>query len=219
LHLLKALARLACMGSTQAEPTVSPHSRVPPALHSRAIADLRFIRDTMASVSAYTAFSGWGLTAVGAGALVAGMVATRQQHLEGRLLVWLADALVSIVVGVLASVLKARSAGQPLWAGPIRKFSLSFAPAILAGAVLTVVLLSTDFARLLPGIWLLLYGTGLASAGAFSARIIPIIGVGFFALGVLTLASAPALANALLMAGFGGLHVLLGLVIARRHGG
>jgi hypothetical protein len=207
------------MASSRAAPTASRHVGVPRALHSRAVEDLRFIRETMANATAYTAFSGRGLTAVGIGAVLTGVVAMQQSGLQPQLWVWLTDAAVSMVLGVLASVLKARSAGQSLSAGPVRKFCLGFAPAILAGAVLTVVLMRSPLARLLPGVWLLLYGTGLASAGALSARIIPVVGAGFFVLGVLTLALSPAWANALLVVGFGGLHLLMGLVIVRRHGG
>jgi hypothetical protein len=199
------------------EPQPSP---VPPALHSRAIADLRFIRDTMASATSYTAFSGWGLAIVGCGAVLTGLVALQQPSFVSQLTVWLADAGVSAAIGVLSSIHKARVAGQALTAGPIRKFCLSFAPAILAGAVLTVVMSRSGSAvSLLPGIWLLLYGAGLMSSGALSVRIIPTVGAGFFALGVLTLAAAPAWANTLLIGGFGGLHIVLGIVIARRHGG
>jgi hypothetical protein len=184
------------------------------------MADLRFIRDTMASATSYTAFSGWGLAVVGCGAVLTGLIAMQQPTVVSQLTAWLADAGVSAAIGVLWSIRKARVAGQALTAGPIRKFCLSFAPAILAGAVLTMVMLrDTSAVNLLPGIWLLLYGTGLISSGALSVRIIPVIGAGFFALGVLTLIAAPAWANTLLIGGFGGLHIVLGTIIAWRHGG
>jgi len=200
-------------------PTATERTPLPPALHSRALADLQFIRNTMASATSYTAFSGWGLVLVGIGALLCGLIALQRPRLVDQLNLWIVDAGLSLAVGALSSVLKARSAGQSLTVGPIRKFSLSFAPAILAGGVLTATLIRTASAGLLPGVWILLYGTGLASAGALSVRIIPIIGGCFFALGAVALISDPWWANALLMIGFGGLHVVLGLVIARRFGG
>jgi len=207
------------MISASTQSADAPRTGQSSALHSRALADLQFIRNTMARASAYTAFSGWGLVVLGAGALLSGLIARQRPRLIDQLTLWVMDAGLSMAVGALSAILKARSAGQSLTAGPIRKFSLSFAPAILAGGVLTGVLIRTASAALLPGIWLLLYGTGLASAGALSVRIIPLIGTCFFALGAITLLASPAWANALLMIGFGGLHVVLGVVIARRFGG
>ena len=89
----------------------------------------------------------------------------------------------------------------------------------LAGALLTVVLLRAGSSAVLPGIWLLLYGTGVVTGGAFSVRIVPVMGLGFMALGAVALVAPPAWGNALLAAGFGGLHIVFGAVIARRHGG
>lgn len=197
------------------EPALDP----PVALHSRAIADLRFIRDTMARATAYTAFSGWGLVAVGCGALAAGWLASHQETLTDRLYIWLADAAVSVLVGSITSVLKARAFRQPLFAGPIRKFSLSFAPSILAGAVLTIFVLPTGAAPLLPGLWLVLYGAGLAAAGTLSVWVIPCMGACFFVLGVIALGGPAAWSNALLTAGFAGVHIVAGGVIARNYGG
>ena len=89
-------------------------NREPPALHSRAIADLRFIRETMANAGSYTAFSGWGLMIVGVGALIAGWLASLRSFVVEPIAVWVADAGISIVIGAPLSFLKARAAGQPL---------------------------------------------------------------------------------------------------------
>jgi hypothetical protein len=191
----------------------------PAALHTRAIADLRFIRETMARATSYTAFSGWGLMVVGCGALIAGLVASREAALVNRLSIWLADAGLSVFVGAISAALKARAWEQPLFGGPIRKFSLSFAPAIMAGAVLTAFILRSGSASLLPGLWLLLYGAGLAAAGTLSVWVIPFMGACFFALGVIALSGPAAWANSLLIAGFAGAHIISGAVIARRYGG
>jgi hypothetical protein len=190
-----------------------------PSLHSRAVADLAFIRETMANATSYTAFSGWGLILIGFGAILAGLWAAREAQLAQRLDIWLADAGISITIGAISVALKARHAGQPLFVGPIRKFSLSFAPAIVAGAVLTAVLMPTPAASILPGVWLLLYGTGLAAAGTMSVWVIPCMGAGFFALGILALVGPSDWNNALLTAGFSGFHIVFGAVVMRKYGG
>jgi len=45
------------------------------------------------------------------------------------------------------------------------------------------------------------------------------MGMAFMALGAVALVAPPTWRDALLAAGFGGLHVIFGIVIAWRHGG
>ena len=71
----------------------------------------------------------------------------------------------------------------------------------------------------LPGCWLLLYGAAAATGGAFSVRIVPILGLCFMALGVVAFAVPAAWGHWFMAAGFGGLHIGFGLVIARKYGG
>jgi hypothetical protein len=101
----------------------------------------------------------------------------------------------------------------------LRKFALSFGPSIAAGAVLTAMLLRSHAFDLLPGVWLLLYGSGLIAGGAFSVRLVPVMGGCFFVCGVIAALAPAALGNLLLLAGFAGLHIGFGVVIVRRYGG
>jgi hypothetical protein len=128
-------------------------------------------------------------------------------------------AAASALIGALSTARKTRSARQPLIPGPARKFALSLAPAVVSGALLTAALGRADRFDLLPGTWLLLYGAGLVAAGAWSVRIVPIIGTTFMVLGAVGLLVPPAWSNWLLMAGFGGLHVAFGVIVGRKHGG
>src|SRR4051812_45537142 len=191
----------------------------PPALHDRAIDNLRFIRETMERAASFTAVPGWGGVLMGVTAIAAAIVAAQQQSRTLWLATWMVEALVALMVGGWAMDRKARRAEQPLLSGPGRKFALSYSPPILVGILLTIVLYRAGLVHALPGMWLSLYGTAVVTGGAFSVKIVPVMGVCFMLLGAVALFSPPAWGNYLMVAGFGGLHIIFGIIIARRHGG
>jgi hypothetical protein len=191
----------------------------PVALHSRAMDNLRFIRETMERAGAFTAVPGWGGVIIGLTALAATFVAARQPTPERWLIAWLMEGMLAVGIGAIAMKLKSDSAGQALSSAPARRFVLSFAPPLLAGALLGGVLYRSNLIGALPGTWLLLYGTGVVTGGAFSVRVVPIMGLCFMGLGAAALFLPLAWANALLGIGFGALHIVFGIVIARRYGG
>ncbi|MFZ0635116.1 MAG: hypothetical protein WA755_05980 [Candidatus Acidiferrales bacterium] len=196
-----------------------PRSSKPVALDDRARDNLRFIRETMERASSFTAVPGWGGVAMGITAAGAAVVASRQQHPEAWLLTWVAEAVIALAIASWSTIAKAREANLPLLAGPGRKFALSFAPAMFVGALLTVVLYHAGDAAAIPGVWLLLYGTGVVTGGAFSIRVVPLMGLCFMVLGTIALFSPASWGNILLGMGFGGLHIVFGAVIARSYGG
>ncbi|HEU4631501.1 MAG TPA: hypothetical protein VFS08_17235 [Gemmatimonadaceae bacterium] len=191
----------------------------PPALHARAMDNLRFIRETMERAGSFTAVSGWAMCATGGLALVAALVAEFDANSPRWLAAWMGALVGSVAISVWATVRKARRAGMPLLSGPGRKFVLAFSPPMLVGALLTVVLVRSGQAALLPGTWLLLYGTAVLAAGAFSVRVVPAMGGCFFLLGAAALFAPPQVAHVLMLLGFAGLHVGFGIAIARSHGG
>lgn len=191
----------------------------PPALHLRAMDNLRFIRQTMEDAVYFTAVSGVGEIVVGLTALAAAWLAARQTTAQGWLAVWLGEALIAAVVTGGAVVWKARQARLSLVSRPGRRFALGLVPPLAAGALLSVALFAAGERALLPGMWLLLYGTAVVTGGAFSVRIVPIMGLGFMALGGAALFAPAGWGDAFLAAGFGGLNLVFGLFIARRHGG
>jgi len=195
------------------------HRAEPIPINAHAYDNLRYIRETMERAGSFTAVPGWGGLWMGVTALVAGAVAGRQPTIERMLAVWVAGAPVGLAIGVWAIVRKAQRARLPLLSCPGRKFVLSLAPSILAGALLTLALYQAGLEAVIPGMWLLLYGAGVVTGGAFSVRVVPVMGVCFMALGATALFSPAGWGNWFLMAGFGGLQIVFGLMIARRFGG
>ena len=193
--------------------------RAVPSLQGRAIDDLRFIRETMANAAAFTAVSGWGMVAVGATAFAAAAVAVAQPTVRDQLIAWFAAAAVSIAISAYAIWRKAKRANAPLFHGAGRKFLLSFLPPMTVGAILTYVLLESGNFALVPPMWLMLYGTAVITGGAFSVRVVPLMGLLFIGAGVVSLMLPAWTTHWLLGAAFGALHVIFGLIIARRHGG
>ncbi|MBI3684514.1 MAG: hypothetical protein HY235_29420 [Acidobacteria bacterium] len=199
---------------------MSPHqARSPIPLHQHAIDNLRYIRDTMERASSFTAVPGWGGFAMGLTAAPAAVIAVRQPDPQHWMAVWLVEALVAIAIGVYCMYRKAAASGSGMLTAPARKFALSFAPPLVAGAVLTGAFYSAELWKPLPGLWLMMYGTGVMTGGAFSARIVPVMGVCFAALGAVCLFAPAEWGNWFLLAGFGGLHMVFGVLIARRYGG
>jgi len=191
----------------------------PPALHARAMDNLKYIRETMERATAFTNISGWGQVAIGVTALAASFIAAHQKGFKNWLAIWCAEAVVALLIAGWSMDRKARAAKMPLLSGPGRKVAFSLSPPILAGGLLTVVLYRAGLVNVIPGLWLLLYGTGVITGGMFSVSVIPIMGVCFMTLGAAAFFAPPGFADWFMGAGFGGLHIVFGVLIARRYGG
>jgi hypothetical protein len=182
--------------------------------------NLEFIRETMERAGSFTAVSGLGMIGDGVLAVVAAPVAhALRASVDLWLATWLATAVVALALSGAATARKAHRARAPLLSGPGRKLLLSFAPPMLVGALLTAVLYRHGLAQLLPGVWLLLYGTAVVTGGAFSVRIVPALGLALMALGAVALAAPLGWGDWLMAAGFGGGHIAFGILVARRYGG
>ena len=195
-------------------PTESPAD-----LHAHAIENLRFIRKTMESAGSFTAVSGLGQVLIGASAIVAAVIASRDRVAAHWLGVWLIEGTLALLVGAWFIRGKAKVTGLALNSGVSRKFLICFAPPLLAGALLTGVLYGAGEIRLLPGTWLLMFGVAVVTGGAQSVRIVPFMGAAFMLLGAAALVAPARFGDFFMAAGFGGLLIGFGAVIARRHGG
>ena len=184
----------------------------------RAADNLSFIRDTMERAAAFTAVPGWGGVLIGCTALLASAVAANRR-VSDQFLIWLAEAGVAVVLAIFAVRVKSKRLKLSLQSRPARRALLSFMPPLVAGAILTAALHGTPFLSYVPGLWLLLYGAAVVTGGAFSVRIVPVMGLCFMFLGAASLLAPVRFGNLFLALGFGVLHIVFGTMIARRHGG
>lgn len=188
-------------------------------IDARAADHLRYIRETMERAVEFTAVPGWGGVATGITALAAATAAVRQTSPRAWLAVWLVEAFVAVAIAAPAAATKAHRANSALFSGPGRRFALSFVPPILVGGLLTFSLYHAGFTSALPGVWLLLYGTAIVTGGAFSVRVVPVMGLCLMALGAIALFSPAAWGDYFMAAGFGAVQIAFGVWIARHYGG
>jgi len=202
----------------------------PPALSDRALDNLRFIRETMERAGTFTAVSGSGITITGIVALVATLVAGTDYTSPRWLITWVATAPIAFSASVYLTMKKSREVQAMVTVALARKLALAFFPSLVAGAVLTAVALRAGWFAALPGMWLMMYGAAVMAGGAMSVSIVPVMGAMFMAFGAAALAAPlvfaswptelrAVLLNAIMAAGFGGLHILFGFAISRRYGG
>ena len=200
-------------------PLVTESHPEPPALHDRAMDNLRYIRETMERATAFTGISGFGAIAIGVTALLATAIAALQSTFKYWLAVWIAEGLISLLIAGWSMDRKARAIEMPLGSGPARKAVFSLTPPMLAGGLLTIMLVGAGMTNAIPGVWLLLYGTGVITGGMYSVKVVPIMGICLMALGAAALFAPPSFANYFMAAGFGGLHLIFGAIIVRKYGG
>ena len=217
----KVLDRILCLcySFPMSFPEPARRHAPPLAIDDHARENLRFIRQTMERAGSFTAVPGWGGVALGITAIGAAIVASQQTTRNEWLIVWLVEAVLAIAIAGWSALVKARRAQDSLLSGPARKFALSFVPPVFVGGILTYVLFHNGLVGAVPATWLLLYGTGVVTGGAFSIRAVPFMGLCFMVLGTVAFFCPSGWADILLGVGFGGFHILFGAIIARNYGG
>lgn len=196
----------------------APGHRAPDSLQQHAADNLRFIRATMESATAFTGVSGKGYVLAGLSAVFASWLAAQQAAPLTWLGVWMLELVLAGSLALALTAAKTERQGKSLWSASGRKLLLAFIPAMTIGGVLTLALFLRNDLSLLPGIWLGLYGAAVTTAGAHSVRIVPVMGIAFMVLGAAVLL-LPLPPDLMLGVGLGGLHIVFGSVLWRNHGG
>lgn len=190
-----------------------------PSLHGRAMDNLKFIRETMERSTHFTAVPGYGGIFMGLTAIAAAYIAQNQPVKRDSLTVWLVEAILAFAIGLFAMWQKSKVANVPLTSAPAKKFATNFLPPLICGVVITLGLWRFGHFEAMIPIWILLYGAAIVCGGAFSVKAVPILGWSFIALGACSFFIDARFANLFMALSFGVLHIVFGLVIARKYGG
>jgi hypothetical protein len=148
--------------------------------------------------------------------LLAAVVASTSAMRPHWLAVWLIAAFVASLAGGVLMARQASRQGFTLFGAPVRKFVLGLAPGLFAGAAMTFVQWQAGDLHAMPGTWLLVYGCALISTSASTTKVVGLLGGLFALLGLIAFWLPETLQIVALGAGFGGLHLVFGIVIRNR---
>lgn len=207
------------MPKTQTLQKEQEYADEPPSLGDRAIDNLQFIRETMERSAHFTAVPGYGAVLMGVTAIAAAWIANGQPIIRDWLITWIAEAALAFAIGLLAMWQKSKLANTSLTSVPARKFAMSFLPPLVCAIVLTFGLWRYGHFEVMIPSWIMLYGAAVATGGAFSVRVVPVMGWCFIALGAVAFILPAGYAHIMMGLSFGVLHIVGGIVIARKFGG
>ena len=196
-----------------------PDTNGPVNIGDRAIDNLQFIRETMERSTHFTAVPGYGGMLMGGTAVVAAYIANRQIYPVDSLATWLIEAVLAFAIGLLAMWQKSKIAGTPLLSAPAKKFAMSFAPPLIVGVAIVLGVWRYGDYEAMPAICMLCYGAAVVCGGAFSVKVVPVMGWCFIVFGAAAFALPSNYGNLMMGLSFGGLHIIFGAIIARRYGG
>jgi hypothetical protein len=189
----------------------------PVALDRHVLGTLKFIRSSIESAAGFDVPGTAGI-AMGTIGLVATAAAYSWQ--DYWLTIWIAAAGLALLVGGYLILRRARRNKLPLYRTPLRRFLLCLCPTLIAGAILTVLLVRNGHGEYLAGLWLLLYGSAVLSASAMTSagtdKLVAAMATLFMSFGVIAFLLPSTLHTLMLGLGFGGLHIAFGLLIARK---
>jgi hypothetical protein len=195
------------------DPKSSGHNTV--ALDTHALGTLQYIRASI-DAAGLLAVPGSAGIAMGAVGVLTALLVSLKPLAAHWLQIWLIAGLVAIAFGTALMVHQVVTRGTALYRGPLRKFLMCLCPPLLVGGVLTWQLWLHGQIALIPGVWLLMYGCAVMAASTLTRRALAVMGALLAVLGVIALQLPLSYQNAALGVGFGGLHLLFGILIGGR---
>ncbi len=162
---------------------------------NEALAKINAIRGQIARG---TEFRGYGPASVAASGVLALLVAAIQAHwLKGvghdfrsYLALWVAAAAISVILTGMETILRARRVHSGFANEMIHNAAEQFLPAVMAGALLTVVLIrfAPGSVWMLPGLWQVVFSLGVFASCRFLPRQMFMVGVWYLGAGLACLA-------------------------------
>jgi hypothetical protein len=183
-------------------------------IDSHAAETLQYIRSSMDAATAIRVHGAAGVSMglIGLAAMALSVIPRLAAHWLG---IWLSSAVIAGVIGGALVVRPASINRLALSGTPIRKFAICLAAPLFVGAVLTAVLIMHGALDVIPGTWLLLYGSALFAASVMTTRTIGAMGISFMILGLFTFLLPMNIQILALGVGFGGLHLIFGWWISQ----
>jgi hypothetical protein len=134
---------------------------------------------------------------------------------------WFAIGVAGVLVEVILTTRAAKRQQLVPAARPMRVAAFSLTPSVIVAMVLTVKFLipndpKPEEIRYIVPIWMMLYGTGVYTAGLFSIRPPRLLGLAFIAMGVVALLFFPQYGIISAALSFGLLHIVFGLYILQK---
>ncbi|MGI8883032.1 MAG: hypothetical protein ACR2IA_02150 [Pyrinomonadaceae bacterium] len=207
------------MAKIQAMRNQEIETNAPVSLGDRAFDNLQFIRETMERSTVFTSVPGYGGIFMGITAIVAAYIANNQPFVRDWLIVWLAEAFLAFTIGLFALWQKSKISKTSLLSAPAKKLLMNSLPPMLCGVFITLGLWRFGHFEAMVPTWILCYGAAVVCGGAFSVKVVPIMGWCFIALGAIAFFLPTGLGNSMMGLSFGVLHIVFGFIIGRKFGG
>ena len=160
----------------------------------RALGDIASIRRQVASSTEFrgygpAALAGTGLLAVVGGLLQALLVPEPVLHPEAYLVVWVGTAAGCVLLAGVTMWTRSRRLHSGLSDVMIGMAVQQFAPVLVAGSLMTLVLARCATAALwmMPGLWMVLFSLGIFASCRFLPKLIATAGAWYLLTGLLTL--------------------------------
>lgn len=182
--------------------------------------NLESIRILMERTGRYSNFSAVSAATAGTLAIAAAAVCRWREisfdvpHPWWKLIaLWAAVFAVAFLQNLFWTWVHARRRGERVWTHLTRAMTMAVLPGFFTGGVLTGFAIVERRLDMLPGIWMLMYGTAVLGAALFAGRNLKIFGALFLLMGAFTI-HWRQYGVEMMAASFGLLHLGLGLLIA-----
>jgi hypothetical protein len=172
---------------------------------------LETIRTLMERGTRYTNLSGHAGMAAGCCALMG--CALRGWFGTPFVATWMGVLVAACAACVWFTMRMAAANGEPLWTRQARTVTLALLPSLVSALVLTVVLARVGQERILPGVWMLLWGVGALAISFFTPWVMSALGVTFMAAGMVALLTTPTSDVLTMGITFGLIHLIYGFAL------